>query len=473
MFFDANREHFFRPLHSRRRELVVACVTELYARMYGHLADYSQVFTRDAIRDILVHVIQAHGGYNADPAEEGTDELDLMDLADEQKAALFILNRLRHDGWIETAPDPVTLIARHRFSSTGRVFARTFYDLAYAQPRVQRNIRGCKSSLAAHHSTGGFEELLDALEYSRNAVSDLTETVEHLQDMRRVLAREAAHLHLKNSVGEFSEYYRTKAHRLLTSDSIDRYVTDIQDTCLRLRAGSKEQQEAGDAYLETWAPWVVEQAGGRSPYVWLVDRIEQSIQDAYNAKQPELLTSVHDYVSKIESVARQTMARSAMLSTGQRDGALEHLSKLDDGARQRFIQAMAANLSTQAMRMVDPADVRLATAVRKKLESVSVQAPVTSRDARLAAFIKDKTARILTISLNDLTGQIDAQLAAKGEFKLSELPLETAEDVLFALHVVDAARTGKQHSPYRARRLKNVFETPFFSTNDYLIQKAA
>jgi len=473
MFFDASRENFFRPLHSRRRELVVSCLTELYARMYGHLADYSQVFTKETVRDILVSVIQAHGGYNAGLAGEADSELDLMDLADEQKSALAILNALKNDGWLESSPDSVTLVSRFRFTAAGRVFARTFYDMAHAQPRVQRNIRGCRSSLAAHLANGGFEELLDALEYSRNAVSDLTETVEHLQDMRKVLAQHAAHLHLKSSVGEFSEFYRTKAHRLLTSDSIDRYVTEIQDLCLRLRAGDRQVQEAGDAYLRTWAPWIAEQAAGRSPYLWLIDRIEQTIHEAYMAKQPELLSSVHDYVAKIESVARQSMARSAMLSSGGRLGALDHLANLDDEGRQRFIARLAEMLGTQAIRLVDPADVRLAVSSRSRPLPVSTQAPVTSREARLAAFVKNRTSRILTISVAELVDQIDTRLSSQGPFRLSELPLKTAEDVIFALHVVDAARTGKQHSPYRARRLDTVFETDYFSTNDYLIQKAA
>lgn len=57
MFFEAERQNFFRPLNGKRRELVAACIRSLYERLHGPGADYSQNLTRDSLRDVLMPAI--------------------------------------------------------------------------------------------------------------------------------------------------------------------------------------------------------------------------------------------------------------------------------------------------------------------------------------------------------------------------------------------------------------------------------
>jgi len=53
VFYEAERQNFFRPLNGKRRELVVACLRSLFERLHGAGADYSHNLTRDDLRDIL------------------------------------------------------------------------------------------------------------------------------------------------------------------------------------------------------------------------------------------------------------------------------------------------------------------------------------------------------------------------------------------------------------------------------------
>jgi hypothetical protein len=45
VFYEAERQNFFRPLNGKRRELVVACLRSLFERLHGAGADYSHNLT--------------------------------------------------------------------------------------------------------------------------------------------------------------------------------------------------------------------------------------------------------------------------------------------------------------------------------------------------------------------------------------------------------------------------------------------
>jgi hypothetical protein len=60
LFFEAERERFFRPVNSSGRELVVACLRVLYERLHGPQADYAHNLTRDALKELLLPVVREH-----------------------------------------------------------------------------------------------------------------------------------------------------------------------------------------------------------------------------------------------------------------------------------------------------------------------------------------------------------------------------------------------------------------------------
>ena len=52
VFFEGERQRFFRPLNSTRRELVAGCLRALYQRLHSPSADQHQNLTREALRRI-------------------------------------------------------------------------------------------------------------------------------------------------------------------------------------------------------------------------------------------------------------------------------------------------------------------------------------------------------------------------------------------------------------------------------------
>ena len=113
MFFEAERQSFFRPLNGKRRELVAACLRSLYERLHGPGADYAQNLTRDSLRDLLMPVINDHAN---EIVGEGTldDELANIDSGDVQQIAGALIRTLLRDGWLETFGDRVGLVTAYR-----------------------------------------------------------------------------------------------------------------------------------------------------------------------------------------------------------------------------------------------------------------------------------------------------------------------------------------------------------------------
>ena len=60
MFFELERQHFFRPLNGKYRETVAACLRTLHERLHGPGADFSQTLSRDGLRDLLRPVVQSN-----------------------------------------------------------------------------------------------------------------------------------------------------------------------------------------------------------------------------------------------------------------------------------------------------------------------------------------------------------------------------------------------------------------------------
>lgn len=85
MFFEAERQNFFRPLNGKCRELVAACLRSLYERLHGPGADYSQNLNRDSLRDVLMPVIQEHSSDIVVDAGAEDDELSGIDSGDAQQ----------------------------------------------------------------------------------------------------------------------------------------------------------------------------------------------------------------------------------------------------------------------------------------------------------------------------------------------------------------------------------------------------
>lgn len=80
VFFEAERQKFFRPLSSSRRELIAACLRALFERLHGPAADYAHNLNREALKELITPVVRDH--QNELDLEAGQDEFSTAETAD-------------------------------------------------------------------------------------------------------------------------------------------------------------------------------------------------------------------------------------------------------------------------------------------------------------------------------------------------------------------------------------------------------
>ncbi|MDZ4237752.1 MAG: DUF5716 family protein, partial [Hydrogenophaga sp.] len=217
-FFESERQRFFRPLNSARRELVAACLRTLYERLHGPSADYAHNLNRDELKDVLMPEVQAH--QERLDSVDAQDELNTKESEDPQQLAAMLIRVLVQDGWLEQYPDRQGLVTAFRFSRPGKLFAEAFWSLHRPSRSRQRNMRSCRNALdAALSERGDAHDLVDAYEYAEKVIEDLTEGIDDLQERVRHLMVEASIHDQWDSFVEFLERFQKDYSKQLTIDS--------------------------------------------------------------------------------------------------------------------------------------------------------------------------------------------------------------------------------------------------------------
>lgn len=147
LFFEAERQKFFRPVSSSRRELFVACLRAMFERLHGPAADYAHNLTRDVLKDLLLPVVRDFQDKVAPDA--GQDEFNTPESDDPQHLTGVVIRALLADGWLEQFADRNGLVTAFRFSRPGKLFAEALWSLDRPSRSRQRNMRGCRNALEA------------------------------------------------------------------------------------------------------------------------------------------------------------------------------------------------------------------------------------------------------------------------------------------------------------------------------------
>jgi len=241
LFFEAERQKFFRPLSSSRRELVSACLRALFERLHGPAADYAHNLNREALKELISPVVREHQSELDTEADQ--DEFNTADAADPQQLTTTVIRALLRDGWLEQYPDRNGLVTVFRFSRPGKLFAEAFWALNRPSRSRQRNMRGCRNALeAALSERGDAHDLVDAYEYAEKVIEDLTDGIDYLQERIRHLMQEATVHSQWDDFVEFLDRFQRDYSKQLTADSatLNRQVIRQKIELLRVSLDSQK-----------------------------------------------------------------------------------------------------------------------------------------------------------------------------------------------------------------------------------------
>ncbi|CAN5303806.1 hypothetical protein BH11PSE9_BH11PSE9_13720 [soil metagenome] len=463
-FFTPPREHFFRPLTHDNRELCATVLRQLHERVHGANADYAEALTRDVVLEVVLRSL-------ADPALRALafDAGRSVPAEEERTYASDLLRKLKENGWLEDYRDPIDLKPTLKLSRAGKAFSETFANLDDSRTKTrQRNMRSARKALVAFLATRDADELLDAHEFASRVVQDLQDDIEYFRQLIQSLTREA--LAQKVAWGEFNEFIEKRFAReyavRLVADSAERHRGQIVETLDMVRALAEEARAQADGNLLQRAPWLEREAQGRSPMLWLADRIENMVEAACSLKLPMLRSEMNNYVRRFTSLLRQALS----LDYGAESALGRTMSWLKDrpaSEHELLLDALAARLATSEIRL--PGGV-LRWTVRDREATHAEQAPLVVDDqSRLNAALRRAEAEAFSFSDQDVLQGLLPYLA-KGPVTLATLPVATAEDAVRVLHAVGAARSAEGRRLMRARKSAHQMQNDFFRADDYELE---
>jgi len=467
-FFVSPREHFFRPLTHENRELCAAVLRALHERVHGANADYAAALTRDVVLEVVGRVL-AQSGLRGLAFEAGRTVA-----AEEERAyAGELLRKLKEHGWLEDYRDPIDLKPTLKLSRAGKAFSETFANLDDSRAKTrQRNMRSARKALAAFRDGKDADELLDAHEFASRVVQDLQDDIEYFRHLIQSLTREA--LAQKVAWGEFNEFIEKRFAReyavRLVADSAERHRGQIVEALDEVRALEGELRAQIDAHLLQRAPWLEHEVQGRSPMLWLADRIESMVEAACSLKLPMLRSEMNNYVRRFTSLLRQALSLdySAESALGR---TMSRLKDGDEDERAALLDALAVRLATSEIRL--PGGL-LRWTVRDREASHAELMPLAVDEAsRLDAAMCRAEAEAFAFSDEDVLEGLLPHLAAHTgpvPLTLAALPVSSVEEAVRVLHAVGAARSNEGRRFMRVRKTADRVDNEFFSADNYELE---
>ncbi len=459
MFFSDNRQHFFRPLTGKYRELAVECLRLLYQRLYTDLTDFGHVRNRDQIVDIFREAITRApllDGDGQDSEEEGR-------FKSERETAGFILNLLLEYGWLEKQIDEATLQSSYAFSKVGRLFTQPFIESDSSRFRTRnRNTRNTRNSLQAFLEQGEVHDLLDAYEYSERIISDFTDIISELEERKRQLVKEVeARQLVEQATDEFFEFMETTfkpdLEVRLSADSVEKYRDQIALLIKQIRRKRRYGGEGEDSdrdwravmelRLRKLMPGNV--IAGQSILENLLVGIEERLKSACEGMLPALRRSLNSFTQRADIIMRQL---SYIHAQGD-DGLLEacnKLSQLSDGQQEHALDALSQQLATAELGYLDPSQIAYRQrASRRVVQSRVAEAQSIDSAARRELYIRQVLDSAFGIQSGDIQQYLMKSLSNTGRVHSRHLPINDARELLAVAHAIQVGAAENLSSEYR------------------------
>jgi hypothetical protein len=442
MLFANERLNFFRPLTGKYREQIVACLRELYSRLYTSLADYSRVIGRELVLEVFQEAI------TRSPVLDDAEDDKSPSVRDDREQAIWILKTLIEHGWIELHADEISLTSTYSFSRIGRVFTQPMAELTGGRFRTRhRNTRNTCNALRSFLEKDKREvyDLLDAYEYSERIVADFSDVIAELDERKRQLVREVEAQQLVHRASdEFFEFMEKRfmpdlAQRF-SEDSVVKYREELDDLLKRARAQRKETKIEAERELRRVAP-ELSAHGARSIYMTILDQIESRLHSAADLMLPALRRSLHGFTRRADILLRQLSfseaSQHALLE------AFESLAGLSEAEQDVRLGAASEHLTGIDMGFVDPDHLRLQNSDRKRRVDTRAEVPaVDDPAARRRLFVEQALERAFAMNNRQLYDYLVATLAGGHEVRTTALPVRDARELLYAAHALEVGAAG-------------------------------
>jgi hypothetical protein len=461
MFFTDERLYFFKPLVSKYREQVVACLCLLYQRQYSSSADYGQSLSRQQLLELLEEALvrtefvildEASGKVGSD---DGRYDEDLQRFKSTREQATWVLNQLVTSGWIERQVDSATLLSTFPFSRMGRIFAQSLIESDNTQIRTRhRNTRNTLNALEAFLSRGEVYDLLDAFDYSERIITDFTDVISELEERKRELVREVESQQLvQQATEQFFDFmekrFQPDIQVRLSADSVEKHREDIQNVIKKIRRKSKDVKANAERNLRRVVPDLCSHQ--QSFLFYILDHIEQRMRNASDVMLPTLRRALHSFTKRADIIMRQLSYLSAQHNNDLVDVCKE-LSELSDEAYSKRVEAAAEYMGTLQIGLIDPHVIKLREQKQKsQVDSTVTKLQELDQAAQRELFIQQLLDQAFTVSNAHVKDYVMDSLRNGRKISTRELHISDASSLLAMAHVIEVGTVNQMSSDWSFR----------------------
>lgn len=445
MFFTEDHPHLFRPLTSKYREQVVACLSSLYSRFYTTHADYSRAFDREQVLEVFSEAI------TRTPLLDGDDEVDAP--RGEREQANWILNQLLDYGWLERQTDEATLQSNYAFTRIGRLFTQPMVESSGGRFRTRhRNTRNTRNALRAFLDRGEVYDLLDAYEFSERIVADFSDIITELDERKRQLVRDVeAQQIVQRAADEFFEFMEKRfmpdlAIRL-SADSVEKYRDEIAELINKAKRKQRSFKAEAEKELRRAAPELITDHK-QSLYMAILNGIDARLHAACEVMLPALRRALHGFTRRADLIIRQLTFSGT--SRNELLNGCRQLATLDDEECRNLLSTIGDRMATLQVGFADPDGLRLHTKRTKRIVNTVVEADQEdSAQERRKLFVQQALERAFSLNNSELREYLVEALAGGHAVRTTNLPVRDARDLLRAAHAIEVGTASS--GPYRFR----------------------
>lgn len=437
MFFNDDRLQFFKPLTSKYREQVVQCLQLLYLRQYSASADYGLSLKREQVVELFEEALARSQA----PVLDDQSDTQEQRFRNHREQAGWVLKALLEAGWIEKQVDNATFQSSYPFSRMGRLFTQALCDADNTQLRTRhRNTRNTLNALEAFASRGEIYDLLDAFDYSERIITDFSDIIAELEDLKRELVKEVEAQQLVHEASDhFFDYMENRFQPdiavRLSADSVEKHRDDIHRVVSTIRRKNKDFKQRAEAALRQSAPQLCQ---SEQSYLWYVlDTIETRMRNAADIMLPALRRALHGFTKRADIVIRQL----SFLSAQESDTLVEvcrELADLSDDDYNARLHCASDAMASMRLRFVDPRHIKLHERRRKSIVDTRIE---DIRDIDLGArkelMIQQLLDQAFVFNRENLQRYMVAAMKNGGTVNTRDLPVENAKDLLALAHVIE------------------------------------
>ncbi len=457
MFFSEQRQQFFKPLTSKYREQVIECLRLLYDRLYSANADYGESLRRSQLIEIFEEalarapILEQQEG--PDTEQEASDEPAVPRFKNEREQAAWVLNLLVENGWIEKQVDQVTFQSTYPFSRMGRLFTQPLVEANRTKVRTRhRNTRNTLNALEAFLSRGEVHDLLDAYEFSERIITDFSDVIAELEERKRELVKEVESQVLVQQASEHFFDFMEKRFQpdlsiRLSADSVEKHRDQIEQAIGKIRRKRKDFKKQAEIRLRQLAPDLL--TSSDQSILWtILDTIELRMAKASDTMLPALRRALQGFTKRADIIIRQI---AYLGGQGQSDilAVCDSLKNKDDEEIAARLMQAAELMLPMNLRLVDPQQVVLMERRQKRqVQTALAEDEQLDEAARRDLLIQQMLDQAFSIRNQDLKNYLVDALQQRQQINTSELPINTADDLLAMAHAIELGAVNQSSSEF-------------------------